>query len=67
MEEDPPSHRVHFNPEARAIESILIKYEWRDNLCSKKIIKCGRIYGHSCNRLWDDYGYAPRRRSGRKS
>ena len=58
-EEYSPSHRVHFNPEARAMESILIKYEWRDTLCSKKIINCGRTYGHSCNRFWDNEGFAP--------
>ena len=58
-EEYSPSHRVYFNPEARALESILIKYEWRDTLCSKKIINCGRTYGHSHNRFWDNEGFAP--------
>jgi hypothetical protein len=58
-EEYSPSRRVHFDPEKIAVESILIKYEWRDTLCRKKIINCGRTYGHSYNRLWDGDGFAP--------
>ncbi len=58
-EEYSPSRQVSFEPEARAAESILIKYEWRATLCSKGIIQCGTTYGHPRNRLWDDYGYAP--------
>lgn len=58
-EEYSPSRRVHFDPENTAVESILIKYEWRDTLCRKGIINCGRTYGHSTNRLWDNDGYAP--------
>lgn len=58
-EEYSPSRQVRFDPEARAVESILIKYEWRATLCSKGIIHCGTTYRHSYNRLWDDYGYAP--------
>jgi hypothetical protein len=58
-EEYSPSRRVHFDPETIAVESILIKYEWRDTLCRKKIISCGRTYGHSYNRLWDSDKYAP--------
>ena len=58
-EEYSPSRRVEFNPEARAAESILIKYEWRATLCRMNVIHCGATYSHSRNRLWDDYGYAP--------
>jgi len=58
-EEYSPSRQVSFEPEARAAESILIKYEWRATLCRMNIIHCGTTYSHSRNRLWDDYGYAP--------
>ena len=58
-EEYSPSRQVSFDPEERAVESILIKYEWRATLCSKRIIHCGTTYGHTHNRLWDDHGYAP--------
>jgi len=58
-EEFSPSRQVSFEPEARAVESILVKYEWRATLCSKRIIPCGTTYGHTRNRLWDNYGFAP--------
>ncbi|HBH86200.1 MAG TPA: hypothetical protein DDY17_01170 [Syntrophaceae bacterium] len=58
-EEYSPSWRVQFDPESRAVESILIKYEWRENLCRKNIINCGRTYGHYYNRLWDNESFAP--------
>jgi hypothetical protein len=58
-EEYSPSRQVSFEPEARAAESILIKYEWRATLCRMNVIHCGTTYSHSRNRLWDDYGYAP--------
>ena len=54
----PPSRQVSFEPEARAVETILIKYEWRDPL-PHEIISCGTTYGQTPNRLWDDHGYAP--------
>ncbi len=58
-EEYSPSYRVAFDPENRAAESILIKYEWRKTLCDLKIINCGRFNKYSHNRIWDNYGYAP--------
>ena len=58
-EEYSPSYRVAFDPESRAVESILIKYEWRKTLCDLKIINCGRVYGYSHNRIWDNDAYAP--------
>ena len=61
-EEYSPSRQVSFDPEVRAVESILVKYEWRATLCSKRIIPCGTTCGQTSNRLWDNYGYAPRRR-----
>jgi hypothetical protein len=59
QEEYSPSYRVEFEPENRAIESILIKYEWRKTLCKMNIINCSEIYKHSHNRIWEDDGYAP--------
>jgi hypothetical protein len=58
-EEYSPSYRVSFDPEDRAAESILIKYEWRKTLCKMKIITCCKWNGFSHNRIWDNDGYAP--------
>jgi hypothetical protein len=58
-EEYSPSHSVQFEPESRAVESILIKYEWHKTLCRMNIINCGRSYEHSSNRIWGNDGYAP--------
>lgn len=58
-EEYSPSRQVRFNPEARAVETILVKYEWRETLCRKHVISCGRGYREPGNRLWDGYGFAP--------
>lgn len=58
-EEYSPSYRIQFDPEKRAVESILIKYEWHKTLCKMNIINCGRTYEHSYNRLWENDGYAP--------
>jgi hypothetical protein len=59
QEEYSPSYRVQFEPEKRALESILIKYEWHKTLCNMNIISCGRTYEHSYNRIWENDGYAP--------
>jgi len=58
-EEYSPSYRVDFEPEKRAIESILIKYEWRETLCKMNIINCCRPHEGSHNRIWDNDGYTP--------
>ena len=58
-EEYSPSYRIQFDPENRAVESILIKYEWHKTLCKMNIINCGRTYEHSYNRLWENDSYAP--------
>jgi hypothetical protein len=58
-EEYSPSYRVPFDPENKAVESILIKYEWRKTLCRMNIIHCGRTIEHSYNRIWGNDGYAP--------
>lgn len=57
-EEHSPSRVVAFDPEARAVETILIKYEWRSTLCKMGIVCCEPPI-HQRNRLWDDGGYAP--------
>jgi hypothetical protein len=50
-----PAYRVHFDPEPTIAEKIVLKYEWRSELCKKGIISCGPK-----NRLWpDDCEFAP--------
>ena len=57
-EEYSPSRTVAFEPEARAVETILVKYEWRSTLCRMGIVSCAPPWP-SKNRLWDEGGYAP--------
>ena len=57
-EEHSPSRVVAFDPEANAVETILIKYEWRATLCRMGIVCCKTPMPQP-NRLWDDGGYAP--------
>jgi len=57
-EEFSPSRVVAFEPEARAVETILIKYEWRSTLCRMGIVSCAPPRTPK-NRLWDEGGYAP--------
>lgn len=50
-----PAHEAHFEPENIAAEKIVLKYEWRQELCKKGIIRCGPK-----NRFWPDgEGFAP--------
>jgi hypothetical protein len=50
-----PAYMVHFDPEHAMAEKIVLKYEWRSELCRKGIIHCGPK-----NRFWpDDYEFAP--------
>jgi hypothetical protein len=50
-----PAYRVHFDPERAMAEKIVLKYEWRSELCRKGIIPCGPK-----NRFWPgDYEFAP--------
>jgi hypothetical protein len=50
-----PALRVHFDPEHVPAEKIILKYEWRSELCRKGVITCGPK-----NRFWpDDYKFAP--------
>lgn len=50
-----PAREVRFEPENTVADKIVLKYEWRYNLCKKRVINCG-----PGNRLWpDDGGFAP--------
>lgn len=50
-----PAREVRFEPENTIADKIVLKYEWRHELCKKGIIACGPR-----NRLWfDDGGFAP--------
>jgi hypothetical protein len=50
-----PAYMVHFDPEHIIAEKIVLKYEWRSELCRKGIIPCGPK-----NRFWpDDSEFAP--------
>jgi len=51
-----PIVKVEFEPESLPIEKILVKYEWRDELCRKGILSCRP---EAKNRLWDNDEYAP--------
>jgi hypothetical protein len=50
-----PCRVVEFNPESLASGTVVFKYEWREALCRKGIIFCGKK-----NRFWPyDLGFAP--------
>jgi len=50
-----PSYVVQFDPEHTIAAKIVLKYEWRSELCRKGIVSCGPK-----NRLWpDDLEFAP--------
>jgi hypothetical protein len=53
-----PSRRVAFTPERVASESHFVKYEWRESLCDRGVLDCGRW---ARNRFWDEDrdGFAP--------
>jgi hypothetical protein len=59
-----PSHKVEFRAEHRPFSTNLIKYEWQQTLCEKRIINCDRNRSRD-NRMWDeddDYAPYPQRR-----
>jgi hypothetical protein len=50
-----PAYVVQFDPEPTIAEKIVLKYEWRSELCRKGIISCGPK-----NRFWpDDLEFVP--------
>ena len=50
-----PAREVQFDPESTATHKIVLKYEWRTELCNKGIISCGPR-----NRFWPlGEGFAP--------
>jgi hypothetical protein len=50
-----PAYEVQFDPEHTIAEKIVLKYEWRSELCRKGIISCGPK-----NRFWpDDSEFTP--------
>ncbi|MBA4374436.1 MAG: hypothetical protein C0402_16425 [Thermodesulfovibrio sp.] len=51
-----PSIRVAFEPEPLPVTRTLIKYEWRETLCRKGVLRCAPP---EHNRLWDEGRYAP--------
>lgn len=51
-----PVVKVEFEPERLPVQKTLIKYEWRETLCKKGIIRCTP---EKRNRLWDQDGYSP--------
>jgi len=51
-----PVIRVEFEPELAPSQKTLVKYEWRETLCRKGLLQCGK---DQKNRLWDQEGYAP--------
>lgn len=46
---------VEFEPERTPVQKTLVKYEWRETLCRKGLLRCGQGAG---NRLWDQNEYA---------
>ncbi len=56
-EEHSPIRVVAFEPEAKPVETVLIKYEWRPTLCRMGIVSCEKPRTPP-NRLWDE-GFAP--------
>ena len=51
-----PVTKVEFEPEGTPFKKILVKYEWREFLCRKGLLKC---YSEERNRLWNEAEYAP--------
>ncbi len=50
-----PAYVVQFDPEHTPAEKIVLKYEWRSELCRKGIVRCGPR-----NRFWpDEQEFAP--------
>lgn len=55
-----PSSTVSFEPNAEPMEKLVFKYEWRETLCRKGIVRdCAYNKGNSGNRMWQEEGFAP--------
>ena len=56
-----PSTTVSFEPNPNPLEKIFLKYEWRETLCNKGILRnCSHDSGNINNRLWpQDNGFVP--------
>ena len=56
-----PTVSVNFEPSSDAMEKVFFKYEWRETLCAKNVIRdCVTHYEKpSDNRFWPEQGYAP--------
>jgi hypothetical protein len=55
-----PSMTVAFEPSPEAMEKVFLKYEWRDALCRKGILRdCSHDTGNNTNRLWKEEGFVP--------
>jgi hypothetical protein len=55
-----PSMTVSFEPSPEPMEKLFFKYEWRETLCRKGILReCSHDSGNSDNRLWKEDGFAP--------
>lgn len=50
-----PVTRVRFRPQRHPVAKYFVKYEWRETLCRKAVIRCG----HEPNRFWSDRQPAP--------
>ncbi len=60
-----PSHKIEFHPEKKPFSTHLLKYEWHETLCEKRILDCDQSPRSRRNRMWDDddrYAPPPRRR-----
>lgn len=51
-----PTVSVEFEPNSDVMEKVFLKYEWRETLCSKAVI---RDCAANTNRFWSEQGYAP--------
>lgn len=61
-EEYSPSINVRFKAQKQPSSKHFYKYEWRNTLCDKGIIHCGRYVPRKHNRFWPyeaNNGYAP--------
>lgn len=55
-----PSMTVSFEPSLEPMEKLFFKYEWREVLCRKGILReCSHDSGNSGNRLWKEGGFVP--------